>query len=160
VAVLRTELQSGDAPPDDPLLPVSGPGIAHAYGTLLLKSIRGLQVETDMAVSAVTFAGDRQFQALKRRFKRVVQYRAYRRMTVYGMTGFAALLYLTALTIIFQQPYARYEANESIELYSTAGTRLLVEDSDELRSAISFDDHQLYICGDQLKGHIGAQRNQ
>ncbi len=124
---------------------------AHAYGTLLLKSIRGLQGETDMAASNVTFAGDRQFQALKRRIERVAQYRAYRRMTVYGMTAFAALLFLTALTIIFQQSYARYEANESIELYSTAGTRLLVKDSDELRSAISFDDHQLYICGDQLK---------
>jgi len=124
---------------------------AHAYGALLLKSIRGLRDETDMAASAVTFAGDRQFQALKRRIERVAQYRAYRRMPIYGMTVFTTLLLLTALTIVFQQSYARYEANESIELYSTAGTRLLIEDGDELRSAISFDDHRLYIRGDRLK---------
>ncbi len=124
---------------------------AHAYGTLLLKSIRRLQAETDMAASAVTFAGDRQFQALKRRIERVSQYRTYRRLSIYGMAAFTALLLFAALTIVFRQSYARYEANESIELYNVAGTRSLIEDGDELRSVMSFDDRQLYIRGDQLK---------
>ncbi len=123
---------------------------AHAYGTLLLKSIRGLQGKTDMAASNVTFAGDRQFQALKRRIEQVAQYRVYRRMPIYGMIAFTTLIFLTVLTIVIQHSYARYEANESIELYSSAG-RLLVADSNELRSAISFDNQQLYICGDKLK---------
>ncbi len=126
-------------------------GTAYAYGSLLLKSIRGLRDETDMEASTATFAGDSQFKALKRRIKRVAQYRVYRRMHVYGMAAFTALLLLTALIIIFRQSYARYETNKSIELYNAAGTRLLVEDSDELRSMISFDDHQLYVCGDRLK---------
>ncbi len=124
---------------------------AHAYGFLLLKSIRGLRDKTDMAASSVSFAGDRQFQALKRRIKRIAQYRAYHRMPVYGMVTFTALLLLMALIIVFRQSYARYEANKGIELYSVTGTRLLEENSDELHSVISFDDHYLYVRGDQLK---------
>ncbi len=81
-------------------------GTAYEYGTVLLKTLKLLRSEPEETVSAVTYAGEREYADMKRRMCEIVGFRPYRKRRCAGMA--VALV----LTISAQRGavHAQYDA--------------------------------------------------
>lgn len=133
-------------------------GGGYEYGKLLLGSVKLLQNETvscgvKLPGKDLPFAycGEEQYLQIKRRLKKVVGYKAYRGITVFGMVGIAALSLIIILIVMNGQSYARYQNYDEISLYDIAGKKEILEDSAELREIVSIDGNYLNVDSERLK---------
>lgn len=117
----------------------------YAYGKLLLKSICILKADQrDMAVSP-HYIEDKEYQGVRKRIEKIADYKPYKR----SLAIFFTALYLCSLAGIFagigKISHGRYTPNESIVIYDMETEQVLVEDGEEVRKEISFDEDYIYV---------------
>lgn len=121
---------------------------AQEYGLLLLKSIRLLRTEREGVSSAVTFTGEKDFKEMKRRIKKIANFKSYRKNTCRGMIIIAAVFIFTVFMGIKKSSYDRCSEIDSIIVYSydvENGNSVILDSSKHLQQIISYDDSYLYI---------------
>lgn len=118
---------------------------AYEYGNLLLRSMQLLQEQSQTLTFSATLAGDTEYRNIKSRMKKVVSFRPYKRIrTICICVG--VILFLTGgIWGVRQISYPRYTEFEQITLYDDTGKILLLNDSPELRRAITVDEKNVRI---------------
>lgn len=116
---------------------------AYEYGQLLVKSIQMLKTEKTPFFAA--FAGEGEYKNFKKRLERVVGYRSYRKISVFGLC-LCAILILTGIFVeINRISYPLYTEDDSVMIYSDSFEKLTTGSKEELREAISVDRRNIYI---------------
>ncbi|MCM1055281.1 MAG: M56 family metallopeptidase [Bacteroides sp.] len=138
-------------------------GSAYNYGQLLLKCIRTLQAENKDFNMYATFAGDREYQSIRQRVKRIASYKPYKK-TKTAATQIAAAL-CAAVTVIWTQnvSYGRCNPLDSIVVYDMKTGAKLVSDEKALREAVDYDENYIYIDSEAfqalIKGNTVSNEN-
>lgn len=118
---------------------------AHAYGRILLKSMRVLQAESEEFHMYATFAGDQEYQSVRQRVKRIAGYQPYKKIATAG-TLMAVLLCVAGAVFWTQKvSYGRYNPRDSIVVYDMETGTELVSDGKALREAVCYDENYIYI---------------
>lgn len=118
---------------------------AYEYGSLLLKSMRLLQKQSQTLTFSATLAGETEYRNIRSRMKRVVNFRPYKRLGAVCLCACAILLLGGSVWGVRQASYPRYTKDEQIMLYDDTGRILLLSDGPELRRAITIDDKNVRI---------------
>lgn len=124
---------------------------AKSYGKLILKSMELLQERQQILSGSAAFAAEPEYGRIKSRIRNIAAFKGYSRWRVQMLSviGLAAVFLLVCG--IYQVSYARYTPMEDVSVYSTAiaqdGSqgRYLLEDSERLRQAVSYDSENVYI---------------
>lgn len=118
---------------------------AYEYGKLLLKCLRLLKDSGKKVYFSVALAGETEYQNIKSRMKRVVNFRPYKNACMICLCIAGILLLVGSIWGVKQISYPRYTEFEEIMLYDDTGKILLLADSPELRKAFTIDDDNVYI---------------
>lgn len=119
---------------------------AHAYGLVLLKTLKLLHSEPDGTPSAVTYAGEREFADIKRRIGNIAGFRPYKKRAYVGMAAAGLLALAAVLFMIHTHSYARCNANKDIMIGNYDGeTKIVSVDTKVLSRMISYDDKYVYV---------------
>lgn len=121
---------------------------ALEYGQLLLKSLKLLKSEQDSIASVATYAGEKDFQELKKRMEKIAGFRPYKKILCRSMVLMAAVLLCIAFMGISNISYARCNEIESILVYGydpENGNAVILDNSDRLQQMISYDDNYVYV---------------
>ncbi len=120
---------------------------AHAYGLVLLKTVKLLRSKSEDMPPALTYAGEREFADLKRRIGEIAGFRPYKKRMCVGMAAVAFLVIATMLFVVHTHSYARYEEDENILIYEYAdGKGTIISKNDvSLHQMISYDDSYVYV---------------
>lgn len=132
---------------------------AYAYGLLLLKSMRILQAENEGVNMSASFAGDKEYQKVKRRVTRIARYKPYRGGAVVS-TLIAAVLCITAAIIwINNISYDRNNADDAVFAYGYDGEHVTFYDTnDVLRQMISYDDNFVYVDREAFENYLQEKK--
>ncbi|MDE7299199.1 MAG: M56 family metallopeptidase, partial [Lachnospiraceae bacterium] len=160
-------------------------GNARAYGQVLLKSMRLLQTAEEELHGCASFTGgDRsenrrfpgsflrkyrgqardmhgyKYEKTRQRIARIAGYRPYRRRAAIGAAAAAVLCVAGALTGLQRISYARYSADESVLVYGYDDGEgvVFVDNSDELRRMISYDDSYVYVDRGAFERFLDGRR--
>ncbi len=119
---------------------------AYAYGMLLLKSMRVLQIESKEFNLFAAFVGDKEYRNIKRRVTKISQYKPYKRIVAVSTFMTAMFCMVGASAWIKNSSYDRYNENDTMFIYGYDGKEVtFFEDSDLLRQMISYDDTYVYV---------------
>ena len=119
---------------------------AHAYGRLLLKSMRILQAKSKDFNMYASFAGNKEYRNIHGRIARIAGYKSYKQAAAVGVL-LAVLLCLTGSVLgIKALSYGRNIENDSVLVYGYEnGNVTFVDYSDTLLQMISYDDEHVYV---------------
>lgn len=120
---------------------------ACEYGEMLIKSLRLLRSQRDNISSVVTYAGEKEFEEIKRRIGNIASFRPYRkRLCICAAAGTMAVI-AGLFWGIHSVSYARYQELDSMLVYEYEGGRgtLLSADSDVLHKMICYDEGFAYV---------------
>lgn len=118
------------------------------YGQVLLDTVRFLKAEQNPIASTATYAGEKDFEALKSRMKKIADFRPYKKGLCRGMVFATALLLGTALMGIGSISYARCENTDDILVYEynpENGSNTVLGHGDQLKKMITYDEEYVYI---------------
>lgn len=121
---------------------------AHEYGWLLLKTVKLLKTEQDNISSVVTYAGEKEFEDIKRRIEKITNFRSYQKMLCRNMVVIAAILMCIVFMKVNSISYAQYNEIEHILVYGynpKDGTVVILDNSDRLQKMISYRDDYVYV---------------
>ncbi len=122
-------------------------GSAYAYGRLLIKSMKLLQMQGNGSFASAAFAQEKEYVQISRRLTRIARYQPYKRAAAAGIFAGAALCVIAQIAWIQSNSYDRYNEDDSIWVYTweqDGDTQMLASD-DSLRRMISYDDHYVYV---------------
>ncbi len=126
-------------------------GKAYAYGQLLLKSMMILQAESEDFNMYATFAGDKEYQSVRQRVKRIARYKTYKGIAAVG-TLIATILCVAGAVFLMQNgSYGRCNAHDSIVVYDMGTGTELISDGEALREAVSYDESYIYIKAENFQ---------
>lgn len=122
---------------------------AYAYGQLLLKSMKVLKAESEEFNLYANFAGDKEFQNICQRMRRIACFGAkrYQKLSSFLVPAFTIVCVLGAVIFIHSISYGRWNENDSVLVYGydiESGTADLFTD-DELQEMISYDESHVFI---------------
>ena len=121
-------------------------GTAYEYGTVLLKTLKLLRSEPEETVSAVTYAGEREYADMKRRMCEIVGFRPYRKRRCAGMAVALVLTFAALLGAVHAYSYARCNENSDIMVGNYDGKPEIVsDDTERLAQMVSYDDRYIYV---------------
>ena len=121
-------------------------GTAYEYGTVLLKTLKLLRSEPEETVSAVTYAGEREYADMKRRMCEIVGFRPYRKRRCAGMAVALVLTFAALLGAVHAHSYARCNENSDIMVGNYDGKPEIVsDDTERLAQMVSYDDRYIYV---------------
>ena len=130
-------------------------GKAYDYGQLLLKSMRTLQEESENFNMFAAFTGDKEFQSVRQRVTRIVQYRPYKRILAVGTLIVVVLCTTGAVGWIKDSSYGRNNDNDLIFTYGYDGKKVtFFDDSDILYQIISYDDSYVYVEREAFENYL------
>lgn len=119
---------------------------AHEYGLVLLKTLKLLRSGTEGTPPAVTYAGDREFEDMKRRMGEIAGFRPYRKKMCVDMAAIASLIIVVMLLAVHTHSYARCNESKDIMVGNYDGEPGIVSyDTEKLREIISYDDRYVYV---------------
>lgn len=121
---------------------------AHEYGWLLLKTLKLLKTEQNNVSSVVTYAGEKDFEDIKRRIEKIAHFRSYRKVLCRNMVVIAAILMCIVFMKVNSISYAQYNEIEHILVYGynpKDGTVVILDNSDRLQKMISYSDDYVYV---------------
>lgn len=124
------------------------------YGRLLLRSMRIVQSEgwkRRLPASAGFTGGAGAYAVFRKRIENIMDFRRYRRFGTVLLILFCCVFLAGGFWQISQNSYARYTELEDILVYDMSGKRMLLEDSERLRRAVTFDRETVYIRGEELE---------
>lgn len=126
-------------------------GKAYEYGQLLLKSMRVLKAESEDFNMYVTFAGDKEYQNIRRRVAKIARYKTYKGIAAVG-TLIATILCVAGAVFLMQNgSYGRCNAHDSIVVYDMGTGTELISDGEALREAVSYDESYIYIKAENFQ---------
>lgn len=120
---------------------------AQEYGRLLLKSLKLLRREQGGVSSVVAYAGEKDFQEMKKRMQKIAGFRTYRKSLCLGIVFVCAACFAVILIGIKNNSYSRCNESDAVWAYAyhpESGETVILED-DGLRKMISYDDDYLYV---------------
>lgn len=133
---------------------------AIAYGDVLIKCAGMLSGSQCRLHGYVAFAGESDYQVLK---SRIVDIRDSRKLHMKwvraGFGGICGLL-LIMLAVVYDVSYPRYTKMEDISVYDSTGIRCVLQDSTELRNAVSVSQDSVHVdreAFDQLISQAGCE---
>lgn len=119
---------------------------AHEYGMVLLKTLKLLSSESETAPPTVTYAGEREFEDMKRRMGEIAGFRSYRKKLCVGMVATAFLMIAAMLLAVHTHSYARCNESRDILVGNYDGEPQVISyDTEELSQMISYDDRYVYV---------------
>lgn len=119
---------------------------AHEYGMVLLKTLKLLSSESETAPPTVTYAGEREFEDMKRRMGEIASFRPYRKKLCVGMVATAFLMIAAMLLAVHTHSYARCNESRDILVGNYDGEPQVISyDTEELSQMISYDDRYVYV---------------
>ena len=119
---------------------------AHEYGMVLLKTLKLLSSESETAPPTVTYAGEREFEDMKRRMGEIAGFRPYRKKLCVGMVATAFLMIAAMLLAVHTHSYARCNESRDILVGNYDGEPQVISyDTEELSQMISYDDRYVYV---------------
>ena len=119
---------------------------AHEYGMVLLKTLKLLSSESETAPPTVTYAGEREFEDMKRRMGEIAGFRPYRKKLCVGMLATAFLMIAAMLLAVHTHSYARCNESRDILVGNYDGEPQVISyDTEELSQMISYDDRYVYV---------------
>lgn len=119
---------------------------AHEYGMVLLKTLKLLRSESETAPPTVTYAGEREFEDMKRRMGEIAGFRPYRKKLCVGMVATAFLMIAAMLLAVHTHSYARCNESRDILVGNYDGEPQVISyDTEELSQMISYDDRYVYV---------------
>lgn len=119
---------------------------AHEYGLVLLKTLKLLRSGTEGTPPAVTYAGEREFEDMKRRMGEIAGFRPYRKKMCVGMAAIAFLIIVVMLLAVQTHSYARCNESKDIMVGNYDGEPGIISyDTEKLREIISYDDRYVYV---------------
>ena len=120
---------------------------AHEYGMVLLKTLKLLSSGTESTPPAVTYAGEREFEDMKRRMGEIAGFRPYRKRMCAGMAAAAVLVIAALMLAVHTHSYAKCNKDENILIYEYAdGESTVISDNDSsIQQMISYDDSYVYV---------------
>ncbi len=117
----------------------------YDYGRLLIKSMKAVPKDNRNMGRAVAFAGEQQYRQFKRRIMGIADYRPYNRKKMAAFLAFGIALYAFLAGGIVKASYPRYTVIDSWTVYDQTGKQALVEDSEELHSAVHIAEENIYV---------------
>lgn len=128
---------------------------AHEYGLVLLKTLKLLRSGTEGTPPAVTYAGEREFEDMKRRMGKIAGFRPYRKKMCVGMAAIASLIIVVMLLAVHTHSYARCNESKDIMVGNYDGEPGIVSyDTEKLREIISYDDRYVYVERDAFENFL------
>ncbi len=121
---------------------------AQEYGQLLLKTLKLLRTEQNNISSVVTYAGEKDFEDIKRRMGKIAHFRSYRKVLCRSMAFVAAALLCIAFVGIGSISYARCNELDDILVYEynpENGNAVVLDSSNRMQQMISYDDDYVYV---------------
>ena len=119
---------------------------AHEYGMVLLKTLKLLSSESETAPPTVTYAGEREFEDMKRMMGEIAGFRPYRKKLCVGMVATAFLMIAAMLLVVHTHSYARCNESRDILVGNYDGEPQVISyDTEELSQMISYDDRYVYV---------------
>lgn len=120
---------------------------AHEYGEMLLKSMKLLRSQQENVASVATYAGEKEFNEIKRRIGNIASFRPYRKIACIGMIAAAVIISAALFLGIHSISYARYSEMDNMLVYEFKEGKgaLLSADSTYLRQMIHYDDNYVYV---------------
>lgn len=120
---------------------------AHEYGLVLLKTLKLLRSGTEGTPPAVTYAGEREFEDMKRRMGEIAGFRPYRKKMCVGMATIAFLIIVVMLLAVHTHSYAKCNKNENILVYEydSEGNAGILDYGSSIHQIISYDDSYVYV---------------
>ncbi len=119
---------------------------AHEYGMVLLKTLKLLSSGSETAPPTVTYAGEREFEDMKRRMGEIAGFRPYRKKLCVGMVATAFLMIAAMLLAVHTHSYARCNESRDILVGNYDGEPQVISyDTEELSQMISYDDRYVYV---------------
>lgn len=122
---------------------------AWDYGLLLLKCIRLLRLAkqgrepADVAAFAGETAGS--YEEIRRRILKIADFSRYKTGNVLFVILAGVLLLTGGFLGIHRNSYARYTQLESITIFDDTGAHVILEDSEKLRRAVTFDEEKVTV---------------
>lgn len=130
-------------------------GMAYDYGQLLLKSMCILQAESENFNIFATFAGDKEYENVRKRMTRIARYRPYKRVAAVGTLAFAILCVMGTFAWIHDVSYKRYNENDIMFTYGYDGKDVtFFDDNDVLYQIISYDDSYVYVDREAFENYL------
>lgn len=126
-------------------------GNAQSYGGLILKSIGLLKEKQKLITGSAAFADEKEYGRIRSRMQNIAAFTPYSKRKVRKTVAVGIVAVTLLMFGIRQVSYAHCTPLEDVCVYSiqstSAGNKVmyLIEDSDELRSAVAFDDNNVYI---------------
>lgn len=133
---------------------------AQDYGRLLLKTLKLLRSERDNASSVVTYAGEKDFEDIRRRMEKIADFRSYRSVLCRSAAFMAGVLICIAFMGINSISYARCIDLDSILVYEynpENGNAVILDSSERLQQMISYDDNYVYVDRDAFEAFLGEK---
>lgn len=130
-------------------------GKAYEYGQLLLKSMRVLQTESEDFNMYATFAGDKEYQKIRRRVAKIARYKPYRRIVVISTLITAILCIVVSVIWIQDISYDRYNEAGVMFAYGFDGKNVTFFDTNEvLQQMISYDENYAYVDREAFENYL------
>lgn len=126
------------------------------YGMLLLQCVRLLcffQSEKLLTQSAafVGEVGKNGYQEMKRRIQKIAGFQRYRMRNIVFILIIGLLMVGCGFLEIHRYSYARYTELEDITVLDDTGTHVIMEDSERLRQAVTFDKEIVTVKVDEMQ---------
>lgn len=119
---------------------------AIEYGQVLLKSLKLLGSHPEKISTVVTYAGEKEFEDMKRRIGNIASFRSYRKSVCIGMVVVTAVAICGLLFGVHRISYARCSELDGLLVYEYRGEGILLSpDSDRLHQMIHYDEKNVYV---------------
>lgn len=130
---------------------------ARSYGQVLLKSAAMLSAKVCPGSRYAAFNGESGYRELKKRVQHIAECRPYNKRSAVVFICVLAVFIAAVFTGIHSISYPRYTNFDEIVVFDSTGTEQLLEDSDELRQAISIDEETVYVDREMMNSLFDAQ---
>ena len=112
---------------------------------VLLKTLKLLRSGTEGTQPAVTYAGEKEFEDMKRRMGEIAGFRPYQKKMCVGMAAIASLIIVVMLLAVHTHSYARCNESKDIMVGNYDGEPGIVSyDTEKLREISTPATLQLY----------------
>lgn len=132
---------------------------AYAYGQLLVKCMRILQMESEEFNLYAAFAEDKEFGYVRQRVKRIAGYKPYRRIMAAAVAAAAVLGVAGTGVWLNSVSYDRYNESDAMLVYGYDGKNVtFFDNSDTLCQMISHDDSYVYVNREAFESFLGKNK--
>lgn len=126
------------------------------YGRVLLKSLKLLRSKEGTVSSVATYAGEQEYEDMKRRVEAIVAFKPYRRAGLAAMTVLTVCLLCGGLFAIHCSSYPCYSEIVNVLVYQYVGGKgVLLSDEDGcLQKMIHYDKKYVYVKREEFEGFL------